>query len=200
MKSLVLGTGGLRSAVMMALAQKEGEVEALFINHKQTNLAQDRAAFLNLCAHFDIPARVEYLRAPKAWIPFKLTLFVSYALVRAQELGCSIVYYGASRDDLLIESSEEYLTTFRHLARSIGVDENVVDLVIDAEAPLALLDTKRIIRVGSEPVYGAPWQLTYSCERGEKIHCGCCSHCRRRKAGFRANRRKDPAEYLREKK
>lgn len=195
MKSLVLGTGGICSAIVMALARKEGEAIALFIDHGQDNLAQDRNAFLALCTYFDIDAHSESLRAPKAWLPFKLTLFISYALVRAQELGCGIVYYGASQDDLLIESSETYLSTFRLLARRIQEEEE--ESIIDAEAPLALLDIKRIIHIGADPTYKVPWELTYSCEKGGEKHCGECTHCKRRRAGFAACRIKDLTKYTR---
>jgi len=196
MKSLILGTGGICSATVMSLARKEGEAIALFIEHDQDNINRDHDAFLALCGYFDIGALSEPLRAPKIWLPFKLTLFISYALVRAQELGCGIVYYGASQDDLLIESSETYLSTFRLLARKFQEEEEK-EPSVDAEAPLALLDIKRIIRVGSDPAYKVPWELTYSCEKGGEKHCGECTHCKRRRAGFAACRMKDPAKYIR---
>lgn len=196
MKSFVLGTGGLRSALVMALARKEGEAEALFIDYGQQNLDQDRAAFLALCKYYQIGTHIEHLHAPQEWIPFKLSFFLSCALVQAQQCGCGIVYYGMSKDDLIAESSEKYLITFRLLARRASdvSDEEVPP--IDAEAPLALLNTERIIYLGCDSGYLVPWELTYSCEQGGIVHCGRCAHCIRRRRGFlRATIRKDPAKY-----
>ena len=43
----------------------------------------------------------------------------------------------------------------------------------------------------------APLELTWSCYRGEHLHCGVCPTCRDRKQAFKLAKELDPTEYAR---
>lgn len=61
--------------------------------------------------------------------------------------------------------------------------------------PLEWMVKSDIIRLGER--LGVDWSLTWSCYRGEEVHCGTCPTCRARREGFRAACVRDPTEYAR---
>jgi 7-cyano-7-deazaguanine synthase len=60
-------------------------------------------------------------------------------------------------------------------------------------APLIEMFKDDIVRAGQK--LGVPWHLTWSCYKGEPIHCGICPTCRARRAGFEKAGVVDPTEY-----
>jgi 7-cyano-7-deazaguanine synthase len=60
-------------------------------------------------------------------------------------------------------------------------------------APLIQMYKDEIVSAGQK--LGVPWHLTWSCYKGEEVHCGVCPTCRARKAGFQKAGVKDPTEY-----
>lgn len=203
MTTLVLCSGGLKSALLLAVAAKETEdIIALFIDYGQADLLQDRKAFFSLCKHYAAIPRIAHLPVPSAgpWQPFQLSYFIFYASMEACKEKAVVLYYGTSCDDISLEAAEQYLVTFRHLALigqpTYGADDLLTEK-IEIEAPLTFFDMKRVIHYGSDPALRVPWGLTYSCERGGRHHCGKCMHCLRRIEGFQGAKKDDPAHYQR---
>jgi len=64
---------------------------------------------------------------------------------------------------------------------------------IRLHTPLEWLNKPQIIEWGEK--LGVPWELTWSCYKGEEWHCGVCPTCRARQEGFRRANVKDPTEY-----
>lgn len=60
-------------------------------------------------------------------------------------------------------------------------------------APLLYMSKDDIIRKGER--LGVPYQLTWSCYKGEEVHCGTCPTCRARKAAFEIAGVEDPTVY-----
>jgi len=60
-------------------------------------------------------------------------------------------------------------------------------------APLIQMFKDEIVLAGEK--LGVPWHLTWSCYKGEELHCGICPTCRARKAGFLKAGVKDPTIY-----
>jgi 7-cyano-7-deazaguanine synthase len=204
MRTIVLCSGGLKSAFLAQLAAKEGEVVLFYIDHahpSRTREIQSCHALTSALTSqgYKVSLRIEELSLPIFWIPFKLSLMLFLGIIRAQEEGCAQVYYGASKDDPMLESSATYLTSLRRLC-DVGqlTYDPFTDIQLpklEAEAPLALLDMKRVLRLGSERGFQAPWGVTWSCEGGDALHCGECFHCRRRRNAFKAAGLEDPTLY-----
>ncbi len=60
-------------------------------------------------------------------------------------------------------------------------------------APLLFMMKADIVELGTR--INVPWNLTWSCYKGEEIHCGICPTCRARHAGFMAAGVSDPTLY-----
>lgn len=59
--------------------------------------------------------------------------------------------------------------------------------------PLEWLGKADIIRLGES--VGVPWEDTWSCYKGEQLHCGVCPTCRARREGFTKAGVYDPTVY-----
>jgi 7-cyano-7-deazaguanine synthase len=64
---------------------------------------------------------------------------------------------------------------------------------IRLSAPLIEMNKAEIIRHGEK--LGVPWRFTWSCYKGEELHCGICPTCRARREGFQRANVEDPTVY-----
>jgi 7-cyano-7-deazaguanine synthase len=60
-------------------------------------------------------------------------------------------------------------------------------------APFLFNTKAQIVGIGDD--LNAPWHLTWSCYKGEELHCGVCPTCRARKEAFELVGAEDPTEY-----
>lgn len=60
-------------------------------------------------------------------------------------------------------------------------------------APLLYMSKAEVVRIGTR--LGAPYEKTWSCYKGEDLHCGVCPTCRSRKEAFELIGAEDPTEY-----
>lgn len=74
-----------------------------------------------------------------------------------------------------------------HEAIVLGTDR------VDIYAPFTDMTKAEIVKLGAK--IGAPLELTWSCYRGGKKHCGLCSACVERISAFRENGLVDLVEY-----
>jgi len=56
------------------------------------------------------------------------------------------------------------------------------DYKVRIESPFVDIDKTEIVKIGSS--LGVPMHLSYSCYKGERIHCGVCGTCVERKEAF----------------
>jgi 7-cyano-7-deazaguanine synthase len=56
---------------------------------------------------------------------------------------------------------------------------------IRLRAPLQYMDKRQVVEVGLK--LGVPYTDTWSCYKGEEMHCGVCPTCRSRKEAFQQN-------------
>lgn len=61
--------------------------------------------------------------------------------------------------------------------------------------PLVWLKKVDVVSLGEK--LRVPWELTYSCYKGEELHCAVCPTCRARRSAFEAAGIEDPTEYAR---
>ncbi len=60
-------------------------------------------------------------------------------------------------------------------------------------APFLFNTKAQIISAGED--LGVPWDETWSCYKGEELHCGTCPTCRARKEAFQTAGVDDPTDY-----
>ncbi|MHA1286470.1 MAG: 7-cyano-7-deazaguanine synthase, partial [Candidatus Thorarchaeota archaeon] len=64
---------------------------------------------------------------------------------------------------------------------------------VEIKTPLLGLSLEDVIKLGDE--LGVPFHLTYSCDLGDRHHCGTCDSCKRRREAFSNLNMEDPVTY-----
>jgi 7-cyano-7-deazaguanine synthase len=118
-------------------------------------------------------------------VPFRNAIFLSVAVAHAAE-----VFYGAQGSDepFYPDCREEFYKSFENTAR-LGTGAE-----IRIEAPFNNLQKSEVLQVGTQ--LGVPFELTWSCYRGEEKHCGVCESCVNRKNAFKEAKIDDQTEYI----
>jgi 7-cyano-7-deazaguanine synthase len=221
-KAVVLLSGGLDSATVLALACRDGfECHALSINYGQRHQAELAAAkrvadalgarehrviALNLRTFggsaltdlsLDVPTDGAAKGIPITYVPARNTIFLSLALAWAEVLDASAIFIGANAVDYsgYPDCRPEYLQAFEamaNLATRAAVEGNPLAI----HAPLVRVTKAQIILAGMQA--GVDFRLTVSCYQADDAGgaCGVCDACRIRRAGFAAAGIDDPTRYL----
>lgn len=118
-------------------------------------------------------------------VPMRNTIMLAIAVGYAQSIGAQIVAYAAHGGDHPIypDCRPEFVQGFNEMLKSQGVEVSVL-------APFISLDKVDILRLGVG--LGVPYELTWSCYKGEEIPCGKCGTCEERKEAFHLLRLVDP--------
>lgn len=206
-KTLILCSGGLKSAFLISLAFREDQEppELVFFDYQQKNCNQEYAACQRLAAYHGSP--IYRHKQPKTILTridlLCVTDFILRAIPIARTLGCYRVYFGWSRDDWQripeIATREIMANYLVHLKNFMFCVQSTYDIHgmycgrIEIDMPLYLLTEAHVIRLGNE--YTVPWHHTWSCLENEKVHCGQCQSCRRRQVAFLREGTIDPVEY-----
>jgi len=206
-KTLVLCSGGLKSAFLTGLAVKEDTYKPilLFFDFGQEIAREQIFAIEELVRHYNCEARFERVTAlTKQSSLLNVAEMFLRALPIAQEEECCQIYYGWSKDNWKEHYgiTKKVLETFRTQAKQFFLslqpeyDEyQNYQYPVDLALPLYLLNLPRIFRLGNE--YDIPWHLTWSCEQSGAIHCGTCRSCQKRIAMFETDPLKvDTTIYL----
>jgi 7-cyano-7-deazaguanine synthase len=219
-KALILLSGGLDSATLLALAQQQGYVcHALSFNYGQRHGAE-----LNAARHIAGHARVAEHKLvhigldsfggsaltdtniavpdqlapgiPVTYVPARNTVFLAFALGWAEVLGAADIFIGVNAVDYsgYPDCRPEFIRAFENLAR-LATKAGVEGRAFTIHTPLIDLGKADIIRLGLD--LGVDYAHTVSCysadDRGRA--CGVCDSCRLRKAGFEAAGVADPTRY-----
>ncbi|MCC6403388.1 MAG: 7-cyano-7-deazaguanine synthase QueC [Fimbriimonadaceae bacterium] len=216
-RAVVLLSGGLDSAVTLALAEEAGfECHALTVDYGQRHAIEIEAArrLAQGCASHcvvgcDLKAiggsaltgdaevpKDEYPSPgiPVTYVPARNTIFLSLALGLAEVLGAEAIFLGANVVDYsgYPDCRPEYLRSFESLAR-LATKAGVEGRNLKVVAPLLLLDKATIVREAFRlrvDVAG-----THSCydpgAHGEP--CGACDACTIRARAFADLGMSDPA-------
>jgi len=217
-KAVVLVSGGLDSATVLAMARADGyDCYALSMDYGQRHRIElDRAqkvatssgAIEHRVVRIDIGnfggsaltdqdinvPIVESDEIPITYVPARNTVFLSVALGWAEVLEASAIFIGANAVDYsgYPDCRPEYIESFQtmaNLATKAGVEGDTISIM----APLIDLTKAEIIQVGM--VLGVDYSQTISCynPRTDGKICGECDSCRIRAAGFAAAGESDPA-------
>lgn len=219
-KAVVLVSGGLDSATVLAIARDAGfECYTLSFDygqrHRSELLASDRVSddlgakihktvAIDLRAiggsaltdeNIEVPEK-QTQGIPVTYVPARNTVFLSIALGWAEVLDASDIFIGVNAVDYsgYPDCRPDFIAAFEtvaNLATKAGVEGGYMRV----QAPLINLTKAEIIRRGS--ALGVDYSLTVSCYQAnaEGEACGCCDSCRLRKQGFAEAGIADPTKY-----
>jgi len=217
-KAVVLVSGGLDSATVLAMAIDQGyECYTLSMDYGQRHRIElDRAKKVSASSgakehrvvridigNFggsaltdrDINVPIEESESiPITYVPARNTVFLSTALGWAEVLGAKAIFIGANAVDYsgYPDCRPEYIEAFQSLA-NLATKAGVEGDTIKIEAPIIHLTKSDIIKKGL--ALGVDYSQTISCynPRTDGQICGECDSCRIREAGFNDADTIDPA-------
>ena len=219
-RAVVLVSGGMDSAVTLAMARAEGfECFALSVNYGQRHESELQAA-VRVCAMLGAAAHKEVrvdLRSfggsaltadiavpesptrgiPVTYIPARNTIMLSVALSWAEVLGAHDVFCGVNAVDYsgYPDCRPEYIKAFElmaNLATQAGVEGNTLRI----RTPIIALSKADIVREGLR--LGVDFSQTVSCYQADAagLACGKCDACRLRAEGFLSAGVPDSTRYV----
>lgn len=219
-KAVVLVSGGLDSATVLAMAQAQGyDCHTLAFDYGQRHRAELAAAqrvstALGACEHkivtldlrsiggsalTDSAIAVPEQRTegiPVTYVPARNTVFLSIALGWAEVLGARDIFIGVNAVDYsgYPDCRPEYIEAFQHLA-NLATRAGVEGRPFRIQVPLIQLSKADIIRQGV--ALGVDYALTVSCYQADDAGraCGRCDSCYLRREGFVAAGVADPTRY-----
>jgi 7-cyano-7-deazaguanine synthase len=220
-RAVVLLSGGLDSATVLALANEQGyETYALSVHYGQRHSSElDAAARIARAlgarehrvmgvdlagiggsALTDPAIAVPTTPStgiPSTYVPARNTLMLSLALGWAEVQGARALFIGVNAVDYsgYPDCRPEFIAAFSEVAR-LGTRAGVEGAPLRIEAPLINLSKAEIIREGVR--LGVDYALTVSCYQAdaEGRACGRCDSCRLRHEGFVAAGVPDPTRYV----
>lgn len=124
-------------------------------------------------------------------VPFRNGIMLSIAAGFAESVGASEVYLASHSGDHFIypDCRPEFNAAFSQSVL-IGTD-NKVNLVF----PYAQMDKREIGDLGRK--LELDFSKTWTCYKGEAVHCGSCGACDERKFALRHDEGLDPTRYIR---
>ena len=219
-KAVVLLSGGLDSATVLAIAQSEGfECHALTVRYGQRhaeeleaakNVAQALGAASHRVVSVDLraiggSALTDEIEVPKdrdeatmaqdipvTYVPARNTVFLSIALGYAEVLGALDLFVGVNAVDYsgYPDCRPEFVAAFEALA-NVATAAGVSGSRFRVHAPLIQLTKGQIIERGL--ALGVDYGKTHSCyDPLEGRACGRCDSCRIRIEAFRSLGLEDP--------
>jgi len=222
--AVVLLSGGLDSATVLAIAKAEGyETHALSFRYGQRHGVEleaarrvagalgaadhrevtiDLAQFGGSALTADIPVPTHRSaeemtgEIPATYVPARNTVFLALALAWAEVLEASDIFIGVNAIDYsgYPDCRPEYIAAFERMAR-LATRAGVEGAQLSIHAPLIALGKDQIIRRGL--ALGVNYGLTVSCYQPDLdgVACGICDACMIRLKGFAAAGATDPARY-----
>jgi 7-cyano-7-deazaguanine synthase len=129
---------------------------------------------------------------PVTYVPARNIIFLSFALSFAEAIGSQAIFIGAHSQDYsgYPDCRPEFFQAFDQVALR-GTKAGVQGSRIRIHRPLVKMNKTQIIRLGTK--LGVPFELTWSCYKGNSRPCGKCDSCYFRARGFRQAGSIDPA-------
>lgn len=217
--AVVLVSGGLDSATVLAIAKSQGyQCYALSMDYGQRHrveleraklVAQSNGAVEHRTVKIDIGGfggsaltdqQIDVPTnssedIPITYVPARNTVFLSVALGWAETLEAKAIFIGANAVDYsgYPDCRPEYIQAFQNmanLATKTGVEGNPIKI----EAPLLTMTKAEIISKGIS--LGVDYSQTISCYNPDEngVACGLCDSCKIRQQGFADAGMSDPAQ------
>ena len=220
MKAVILLSGGLDSATVLAIAKDRGyECYTLSFNYGQRHISELDAA-RRVADHFDVkehkileldltqiggsaltdnnievPDHVTE-GIPVTYVPARNTIFLSYALAYAEVINACHLFIGVNAVDYsgYPDCRPEYIQSFQVMAK-LATKAGIEGQDFKIHTPLIKLSKVEIIESGI--TLGVDYSITVSCYQADTDGgaCGVCESCRFRKEGFSSAGISDPTRY-----
>jgi len=219
-RAVVLLSGGLDSATVLAMAARQGYAcYALSFDYQQrasVELAAARAVARQLGAiehriieidlrqfggsaltddRIDVPTD-QPSGIPVTYVPARNTVFLSLGLAWAEVLGAHDIFIGVNAVDYsgYPDCRAEYIAAYEAMA-NLATKAGVEGQRLSIHTPLIDLTKADIISQGL--ALGVDYGQTISCYQpdAQGRACGRCDSCRIRMAGFKAAGAEDPTRY-----
>ena len=220
-KAIILVSGGLDSATVLAMAIDQGyECHTLSFDYGQRHRAELQAAEKLSAASVAVEHRVisfdlgviggsaltdSAIAVPESptegipitYVPARNTIFLSFALGYAEVVEASAIFVGVNAVDYsgYPDCRPDYIAAYQIMADSAtkaGVEGHGAKVY----APLIDMSKSDIVREGVR--LGVDYAMTVSCYQAnaEGKACGKCDSCRLRAEGFKAAGIADPTRYV----
>lgn len=219
-KAVVLLSGGLDSATVLAIARSQGyECYCLSLDYHQRHSAELQAAqrvaeCLGAAEHKTVQLdlslfggsaltdnRIDVPQSPTkgipvTYVPARNTIMLSLALAWAEVLKSRDIFIGVNALDYsgYPDCRAEYVRAFQAMA-NLATKAAVEGDTITVHAPLIDLSKAEIVKRGN--ALGFDYGMTVSCYQADEEGkaCGKCDSCRFRRDGFLAAGLADPTRY-----
>ncbi len=224
--AVVLVSGGMDSAVVLAIAREQGfAAHALSVRYGQRHTSElDASARVTrmlgavahktvvvdlrsfggsaLTADIDVPTDADdHILGegiPATYVPARNTILLSLALGWAEVLGATDLFCGVNAVDYsgYPDCRPEFIAAFEALA-NVATKAGVEGSRFRVHAPLLRMSKSDIVREGTR--LGVDFAQTVSCYQAdaEGRACGHCDACRLRAKGFADAGTQDPTHYAR---
>lgn len=223
--AVVLLSGGLDSATVVAMAQSQGySVHALSFRYGQRHSveleAADRIArHLGVVEHkvaeldlrlFGGSALTDNIDVPKdrsdkdmsddipvTYVPARNTIFLSFALAYAEVIGAKDIFIGVNALDYsgYPDCRPEYIAAYEAMANLATKAGVTEDEKVHIRTPLIDMTKAEIVAAGTR--LGVDYAMTISCydPDADGRACGHCDSCLLRAKGFKEAGLADPTRY-----
>ncbi len=223
MKALILLSGGLDSATILAIAKSQGfDLYALsFLYGQRHKIEYERAKEIALSANvkehkvvnidlrsFGGSALTDNIAVPKngllegdnipiTYVPARNTIFLSFALALAEIRKINDIFIGVNAVDYsgYPDCRPEFIKSFENMA-NLATAAGVKGNKLNIHTPLINLTKGEIIKKGVE--LGVDYSKTISCYDPDlqQRSCGKCDSCILRLKGFAEIGLQDPIKYV----
>ena len=223
-KAVVLVSGGLDSATVLAIARQQGyQLTAVSFDYGQRHRFELDAA-AKVCQANDVGEHVVFKLdtsifrgsaltndidvphnrsddemsggIPVTYVPARNTIFLSVGLGLAESIGANDIFIGVNAVDYsgYPDCRPEYIAAFEAMA-NLATKAGVEGQPLRIHTPLVSLTKAEIIKQGLE--LGVDYGLTHSCydPAPDGTSCGECDSCQLRLRGFKEAGGIDPIRY-----
>jgi 7-cyano-7-deazaguanine synthase len=220
--AIVLLSGGLDSATVLAMAREQGyachclsmdygqrhraELAAAVRVAKVLGAAHHRVVKIDLAgfggsaltdSSIAVPIGGLAPGIPVTYVPARNTILLSFALANAEVTGANDIFFGANAVDYsgYPDCRPAYVTAYEIMA-NLATRAAVEGQRLTIHTPIIALSKADIIRRGI--ALGIDYALTVSCYQAtdDGLACGQCDACRLRRAGFEQVGEIDPTQYV----
>jgi 7-cyano-7-deazaguanine synthase len=201
MKTVVLLSGGVDSAVTLALATQRGDTcHTLTVDYGQQH-RNELAAAKTIAEHYRVPHQTVTIdprlfaasaltnqpellperiatQPDTTYVPARNTVLLALAVAYAETLGAARAAIGCNADDAAAypDCRPNYITAFRDVITAGTTGYVWID------APLLYHTKRETIQLAQQ--LGVPVELTWSCYTNSDTPCGVCGACQLRQAAL----------------